>query len=139
MRLKLFISLVLVSAMVGCAGNHQKTQREAALKQWNGARASVLYSLAKDQYATGNFDKARQTVDEALKLDPTSEPLHVLGAKLAIEQGQLESAEIDLKEAQKLNAKDAEADYLLGVVYQRWQKPETALQCYLKASDKAPA
>jgi tetratricopeptide (TPR) repeat protein len=138
MRSKLYISLVLAAVMVGCS-SHQKTQKEAAQKQWNGARASVLYSLAKDQYSTGNFDKARQTVDEGLKLDPTSEPLHVLGAKLAIEQGQLESAEIDLKEARKLNPKDAEADYLMGVVYQRWQKPETALQCYLAASDKAPA
>src|SRR3954467_14304890 len=97
MRSKLYISLVLVSAMVGCAGNHQKTQREAAQKQWNGARAGVLFSLAKDQYSTGNFDKARQTVDEALKLDPTNAQIHVLGAKLAIEQGQLEVAEIDLK------------------------------------------
>jgi tetratricopeptide (TPR) repeat protein len=139
MRWKLYISLVLVAAMVGCAGTHQKTQREAAQKQWNGARASVLYGLAKDQYSTGNFDKARQTVDEGLKLDPNNEPMHVLAAKLAIEQGQLEAAEIDLKEAQKLKPKDAEPDYLMGVVYQRWQKPDAALQCYLQASDKAPA
>src|SRR5689334_7824198 len=139
MRSKLYISLVLVAAMVGCASNNQKTQKEAAQRQWSSARASVLYSLAKDQYGTGNFDKARQTVDEALKMDPTNEPLHVLAAKLAIEQGQLESAEIDLKQAQTLNAKDAEADYLLGVVYQRWQKLDTALDCYTKASDKSPA
>jgi tetratricopeptide (TPR) repeat protein len=138
--MKMLISVVLVAAMVGCSStNRQKTQREAAQKQWNGARAGVLYSLAKDQYATGNFDKARQTVDEALKMDPSNAPLHLLGAKLAIEQGQLERAEIDLKEAEKLNPKDAEAEYLLGVVYQRWQKSQLALDYYLKASDKAPA
>jgi Flp pilus assembly protein TadD len=138
MRSKLYISLVLAATMVGCA-NHQKTQKEAAQKQWNDARAAVLYSLAKDQYGTGNFDKARQTVDEGLKMDPANEGLHLLAAKLAIEQGQLESAEIDLKQAQQLNPKDAEADYLLGVVYQRWQKPDTAFDCYTHASDKAPA
>jgi Flp pilus assembly protein TadD len=135
----LYISVALVLAMVGCASSRQKTQREEAQKQWNDARAGVLYGLAKDQYSTGNFDKARQTIDEALKLDPTSEPLHILEAKLEIEQGQLEAAEIELKTAQKLNVKDPEPDYLLGVIYQRWQKPETALQCYQGASDKAPA
>ena len=50
----------------------------------------VLTSLAQDQYKAGSFDKARETVDDALKLTPDSATLRVLSAKLAIEQGQLE-------------------------------------------------
>src|SRR5262249_19940968 len=38
----------------------------------------------------------------------------------------------------KANPKDAEADYLSGVVQQRWQKPEAALDYYTSASQKDP-
>ena len=38
--------------------------------------------------------------------------LHVLSAKIAIEQGQLELAEKELVEAASLDAKNAEANYL---------------------------
>ena len=38
----------------------------------------------------------------------------------------------------KINPKDPEADYLSGVVNQRWQKTEVALAFYTAASDKDP-
>ncbi len=33
---------------------------------------------------------------------------------------------------------DAESDYLLGVIYQRWQQPQRALESYQHACDKSP-
>ena len=47
-------------------------------------------------------------------------------------------AEALAERARKLNPKDPEADYLSGVVDQRWQKPELALGFYSAASDKEP-
>jgi Flp pilus assembly protein TadD len=141
----MFRSTVLSSAVIslaliaGCSSQHKVTQREKALAQWNGARASVLAGLARDQYNNGNFEKCKQTLDEALKLNPKDARLHVLAAKLAIEQGQLELAERELQEASKLDPKNAEADYLSGAIYQRWQQPQKALEFYEMASDKAPA
>jgi superkiller protein 3 len=136
----LFFAMVCAAAtaLVGCADANRKTQKEEATEQWNAARAAVLHGLARDQFQNGNFDKARETVTQAMRLDPKNAKLHQLSAKLAIEQGQLELAERELTTARELDPKDAEADYLSGVVCQRWQKPAAAYDCYSSAVDKAP-
>ncbi len=132
-----FLAVVLIAA--GCGGTKKPTQKEAAKLQWNQTRANVLLSLAQNQYGIGNFEKSRQTTDEALALDPKNAGLRILSAKLGIEQGRLEAAEYDLRLARAGAPKNAEADYLSGVIYQRWQKPETAHNFYKSASEKAPA
>lgn len=139
MRLKLILpAIVIVVMALGCHHAKKPTQKQLAQKQWNQTRAAVLLSLAKDQYSTGNFDKCRQTVSEALGLDPESGSLHILSAKLAMEQSQLETANAELAVARKFEPQNAEADYLSGVVYQRWQKPEQARDFYHSAFVKSP-
>lgn len=137
-RVPLYAFLAALLLVVGCSPMKNK-QKEEATQAWNTARANVLFSLARDQYATGNFDKSRQTTDEALSMDPKNAGLRILSAKLAIEQGRLEQAENELKFARAAAPKNGEADYLAGVIYQRWQKPETAYSFYKSASEKAPA
>jgi superkiller protein 3 len=127
------LATVLLSG--GCWDN-SKAMKQQARDQWNHSRANVLFGLAKDQYTSGNFDSSRKTCDEALRMDPNHEGVRVLSAKLAIESGQMELADKELEKARKLNPKDPEADYLSGVVQQRWQKPELALQFYTDASTK---
>ena len=133
-------SVVLLSLAfaAGCS-SMKNEQKIAAKKEWNTARANVLFSLARDQFATGNFDKSRQTVNEALGMDPQHVGLRILSAKLNIEQAHLEAAEADLKLARAAAPKNAEADYLTGVIYQRWQKPQAAFDYYSAASEKAPS
>ncbi|MGH7176855.1 MAG: tetratricopeptide repeat protein [Tepidisphaeraceae bacterium] len=132
------LTVVLALALTGCAQTKMPNQKEQAKKHWNDARASVLFGLAHDQYKSGNFDKCRITLNEALKLSPDNAKLHVLSAKLAIEQNQLELAEKELGTAREKDPKGAEADYLSGVVAQRWQKPEAAYGYYTSASEKEP-
>jgi protein O-GlcNAc transferase len=139
MLLKWILPVVCVVVALGCESNKKTlTQKEGATQQWSRARASVMFGLAKDQYSTGNFDASRKTVDEAKRLDPDNGPLRVLSAKLAIESGELDLANRELEKARAINPKDAEADYLSGVVYQRWQKPDIAYNYYSSASDKEP-
>jgi len=137
-----FAALALLLS-TGCASDGKKTygeeQKENARKQWAGARAAVLHNLASEQYQTGNFDKCRATLDDALKLSPDNPSLHVLYAKLSIEQGNLDIADRELATARKLAPGDAEADYLSGVVCQRWQKNEQAFAFYKAAAEKSPA
>jgi Flp pilus assembly protein TadD len=120
----------------GCSATKKPTQKQQATQDWNRARANVMYGLAKDQYATGNLESARKTADDALRLDPENGPLRVLSAKLAIEAGNLDLADKELAKARQINPQNAEADYLTGVVNQRWQKPEAALEFYSAAADK---
>jgi tetratricopeptide (TPR) repeat protein len=126
--------------LTGCASpggaNNSEVQHQIARKQWASARANVMGSLAKEQYENGNFEKCRQTIDEALKMDPDNAPLRLLSARLAIEQGSLEVADRELVQARRLDPRSAEADYLSGVVCQRWQRNQEAYDYYRSASEK---
>src|SRR4051794_1710684 len=112
MRLSKWLLLPVACAamqigVLGCE-NKPQTQKQAATKQWNSARANVLFGLAKDQYSTGNFDQSRKSITEALRLDPDNARARILSAKLAIEQGQLELAQVELDKARKVAPKDPE-------------------------------
>jgi tetratricopeptide (TPR) repeat protein len=139
MRFKSLLPVILLVLAIatGCSDSEKKAKEQSALR-WNQARASVLFGLASDQYKTGNFDPARKTVNEALRIDPDSARLRILSAKLAIEKGSLELAEKELERARQIDPKNPEADYLAGVVYQRWQRPDQAYSFYSSACDKNP-
>jgi tetratricopeptide (TPR) repeat protein len=130
-----FLGLALIT---GCSNNHA-SQTQKTTQEWNSARASVLTGLARQQFNGANFDDSRKSIDEALKLDNKNPAIHILSARVAIEQGQLEVALNSLKSAREINPKLPETDYLTGVIYQRWQKPSLALQYYESASQNAPA
>lgn len=137
-RVGAIAGVFVVLLLTGCQTN-EPTPKETAAQQWNTARAKVMLGVAQEQYQSGNFEKSRQTVDEALKLAPNTAPLYVLSAKIHIEQGRLEAAEQHLQAARQLTPNDGEAWYLSGVVYQRWQRPAEALTLYRTASEKSPA
>ena len=124
----------------GCGSNKSNSvaQKEAARKQWNGTRASVLANLARDQYENATFDKARASIDDAIRLYPENPHFHILSARIAIEEGRLESADKSLAEARRLDPRNAEADYYSGVVCQRWQKLDQAAEFYRAATEKQP-
>ncbi|HZN68501.1 MAG TPA: tetratricopeptide repeat protein, partial [Tepidisphaeraceae bacterium] len=131
-------ALLIAASTAGC-GNSSKKHSAEAQGRWNRARAGVMLSLARDQFKAGSLEQCRKNTDAALRLDPKNAQLYVLSAKLRIEQGQLELAERELQQARKLSPKDGEPFYLSGVVYQRWQKPQTAYEFYVAASDRSPA
>src|SRR5262245_53939447 len=139
MRTRSIYPILLLAMLVGGCGSITKPHeppKQAMTQQWNAARAGVLGSLATEQYKGGNLDKARISIDNAIALNPKNAKLHVLSAKISMEQGLLDSAEKELRLAQLIDPTVAEADYLCGVVYQRWQKPEVAYNLYLDASRK---
>jgi tetratricopeptide (TPR) repeat protein len=137
LRSLLFASVAGAVATIGCSAD-QKTQKQQAHDKWNNTRATVLCSLATDQYKSGNLDKCQQTVNQALQMDATNPALHLLAARVDIELGRLESAERRLRTAGELNPTNGEVDYLMGVVQQRWQRPEPALAAYTRAAEKKP-
>ncbi|MFI5380236.1 MAG: tetratricopeptide repeat protein [Tepidisphaerales bacterium] len=138
---KLYVVLsVLTLLAAGCSSDKpEPTGREKIHAQWNNARAGVLYGLAKQQFEGGNLAEARKSLDEAIRLQSDNVSIRILSARLSIEQGKLESAVKELDNVRAIDPNNAEADYLMGVIYQRWQKPENALKWYVQASEKNPA
>lgn len=136
--LPLMLSISLLAA--GCGSDDKKpSDKELAQKRWAAARSTVLVTLAKDQYSKGDFDKARTTVDEAMKLSPDNANARLVSARLHIEKGMLESAERELAIARGIAPNDGESYYLSGIVMQRWQKHEKAYENYKIAAEKSPA
>jgi superkiller protein 3 len=136
--LRIFSGLLAMALLTACQQNKTPTPSEEAKAQWNTARANVMLSLATDQYNNGDFDRARQTVDEAQRMDSKNAPLRILSAQLAIEQGQLDVADRELAQARTLDPKNPKAFYLSGVVYQRWEQPDKACAFYSTACDLDP-
>lgn len=136
---------VLLAAVVvlvaGCSGIPKKDKngdKNAATAQWRAARATVMVTLARDQFIQGNFDAARSSVTEAVKLLPDNPEIRTLSGRIAFEQGNLELAEAEFRFAQASDPTFAAADYYLGVIMQRWQRLPAALDLYASASQKAP-
>jgi tetratricopeptide (TPR) repeat protein len=138
--MKKTIWILFATILSGCvASQKQPTMRQKSDNEWNEARAKIYYGLAKQQYESEEFDHSRQSLDQALTLEPKDVQSLLLSAKLWIENGQLETAQRQLDKVRAVDPKNAEADYLSGIVYQRWQLPADALKFYSSANDKAPA
>src|SRR3954469_18966483 len=122
---------VLALAITGCANQApEKTAHQDGVARWNLARAGVLYSLGKEQFENGNLDDSRKTINNALKYSPDNVLVRLLSAKLSIEQAKLDAAEAEMNLVRELDPKNAEAEYLTGVIYQRWQKTDIAFEAY---------
>ncbi len=130
-----------VAAISGCSNNNTATptQKEQATRQWNQTRAGVMAGLAKDQFNGGSFDKARATVNEAIQADPENASLYILAAQIAIEQDSLIEADKNVTKARLLAPTNAEALYISGVIAQRWQRNEEALNYYTQAENSNPS
>ncbi len=134
------LALAAALALSGCAtpSTDGPTSKKLAQQRWDGARSNVLLSLGQSQYDTGNFDACRKSLDEAQKIDPENPKVLILSGKLGLERGDLDAAVNDLQAAQRIDPTDPQPDYLLGVIYERWQQPQRALDYYSSAAVKAP-
>ena len=125
----------------GCedASKTQATMKQEQYNKWNATRVGVMLQLAQQQYEVGDYDKCRKTLDEAFSTKAPSAQLHVLAAKVEIEKGSLEAAADHLQTAARIDPNSPEPFYLLGVVYQRWQKNDVAADYYQQAWDRKPS
>ena len=133
-------SLVMVS---GCEAvttaltpksGHNKAMNGAA-GRWNTMRSSSMLKLAQQQFDTGDLEQSEKTLVEAMAVDASNPPLHVLSGRIAIEHGQLERARDRFQFALELDPKQVSALYYQGVVYQRWQQYDKAYTVYQQAYD----
>jgi tetratricopeptide (TPR) repeat protein len=133
------VSATLTALFTGCAAEHKKFVKSHE-EGFASTRLSMLYQAADQQYKVGDLSKCRDSIRGAMEADPKHPfaPLYVLAGRVELEGGSLEVAATDLKKAIELDGKNAEAFYLLGVVYQRWQKFDEAADYYKEAADKKP-
>ena len=139
MRTSHALLLAVLSIGILAGGCDTGKNKKEAYKQWNSTRAAVQASLATERYKRGNMDEARKAIDDAIKLAPDNAAYRVISARIYIERNQLEMADRELAVGRTVNPRNAEIDYLSGVIYQRWERPQLALDYYTQASEKSPA
>ena len=131
-----FSAAVLLTSACSDINKKHQTIKQEQYQRWHMAKLGVQFQLAQQQYAVGDYDKCKATLAEARTMGEPHSGLELLAAKVDIEKGDLDSASVHLKDAVHLAPNDPEPYYLLGVVYQRWQKLEVAADYYQQAWDR---
>lgn len=135
--MKISLVAVVVIAAAGCS-QPQHANRRDALNRWTAARGSVIYGLALQQFEVGDLDKAEKTCTQGLQTDPNNAMFFELAGRIALERGHLERAFHMFEQSIALGPGRSEPHYMLGVLLQRWQRPEQALEAYETAYKFAP-
>ncbi len=132
-------ALLAPLATTGCkAGSSRDKWKADAGGRWNKMRSHVMLETATNQFETGQLDSAEKTLLEALAVDQSHPGLFTLAGRVFIERGELERANQCFAQAILINDKNADPYYYQGLVYQRWNKTQPALERYRKAQTLDP-
>ena len=137
-RLALFVMLVSLSCLTGCQ-NHHDSEKTAAMERWNSARVQLAIKMARQQLETGQLAKAVVTVNQVVAMAPDNPDGHLIAGQIYLEQGRISLAINSLNRCLTLDSSNAQAQYHLGTVYERWKDLGQAYVHYDKASEMLPS
>lgn len=135
-----FSTLGIAVAFVGCA-SPTKTGREARTvirAKHNANLAALAAQSARQDFRVGNLKSALDNIDNAIAVEPTTDAHYVLRGRILIEMNELQEARSAFMQSGRLNPSNAEAEYFLGLIYQRWSDPQEASKHYKIAFDLDP-
>jgi len=135
-----FTTLGIAVASIGCAGP-TKAGREARTvirAKHNANLAALAAQSARQDFRVGNLKQALDNIENAIATEPTTDAHYVLRGRILLEMNELQEARASFLQAGRLNPSNAEAEYLLGLIYQRWSDPLEASEHYKNAFDLDP-
>lgn len=137
----LMLASLSAVAVTGCHGHGQYTKDAMSKAQQRNAelKSANEYQQAHQAYLAGDLDKAHKFIDNAITINPSVAQSHVLRGRILLEQSDLEESANSLLRAETLDPKNVEAQYYLGIVYERFSQPEKALERYKNAAALEPS
>ena len=99
----------------------------------NRLQSGVKFQLASQALENGRVDQAAEGLQEAIRLDPQNPDFHRSLAKCYLEQGQVAAAAAAADVAVGLDDRSADLFYTLGMIAQRRQRTDVALEHYAAA------
>src|ERR1043165_9080591 len=130
-----------VALLAGCSPGHGQStskQMSRAVATVAGIKAGNLYTQAKQSYLAGDLDKATRYIDQSLTINPSVPDSHVLRGRILLEQDELEEAKNSFMRAEALKPSGVEAQYYLGIVFERFNQTDKALERYTRAAELEP-
>jgi len=135
---KITIAAITVVLAV-CAGCESQAQsKRAARQRWDKTSAQIKLTLAQQQYASGNYERAVKAVQECLSTDPNNAAARRLYGKLLLGNGRRDEAIGQLSFSLELDEKLHESWYWLGVAAEENRDYEKAYEHYNKALSLEP-
>lgn len=151
-RLGTFWAVALIGAgfagLGACSGNHGNYTSagvDRAQLRMTQMKSATEYDMARQQFLAGDLKKAERSVDHSIALHDKVVASHVLRARILIEMGALEHALDALDTALMIPLPDddisryTEAHYYRGIVFERFDEPQSALEAYESAMEADPS
>jgi Flp pilus assembly protein TadD len=139
-RITVFSILLAAGTLGGCGhGKYTSAHIAQANEKMSMLKSGTEFQMAQQQFLAGDLDKAMKTIDKSLTLNPEVAKSHVLRGRILMEKGRLEQARESFVEAERLDEKNVEAQYYLGIIHERINEPNEAFARYNKAADLDPA
>ncbi|MCA9300452.1 MAG: tetratricopeptide repeat protein [Phycisphaerales bacterium] len=139
---KMLIAASTAMLLAGCSGGHGKhteAQLNVAKERMNQIKSATEWDMARQAFLSGDLKKALTKVDLSLALNESVPKSHVLRGRILIEQGFLENAMDSFLRAEALDQQNVEAQYYLGIIFERFSEREKALARYERAAELDPA
>lgn len=123
--------------LAGCVAPNSQARKDATAR-WQQVRGGLALQMAEQQLQSGQVERARTTLDEALRANPDDPRLQLLLGRVHIEMRDLAAAQAAVARARTLAPELPEADYWYGVLAQtagQWDEAEAAYQAaYAKSN-----
>lgn len=128
------------SSLTGCAGSGSYTKQTSLDHQakMDVMKSATEYDMARQSYFAGDLAKALERVDRSIAINNQVAKSHVLRGRILIEMGALDGALDSLHTAEALSPENVDAQYYLGLVYERLAEHDEALTHYQAAADLNP-
>ena len=133
----LVTSSLLLATLAGCSGQGNYTRQGVSLakERMSFLKSATEWELARQAFLAGDLEKAIQKVDFSLSINDTVIKSHVLKGRIQIEMGDLGNALKSLQTAATLNPEDSDAQYYLGVIYERINESQKAYSHFERACE----
>jgi Flp pilus assembly protein TadD len=125
----------------GCSTTGKHTSRDASQAKQTLAviKSATEWDMARQAFLAGDLEKALKGVDRSIALNENVPKSHVLRGRVLMEKGDIEGAIDSFNTAETLDPSNYDAQYFLGVAFERLAQPERAQERYVRAADLDPS
>ena len=137
---RITVGVILVLSMIGCNGptSRGKQMRQEAYSRMDAVNARLVHEQAVTAFETGQLERARTLMEEAIERYPGEAAWYVLMGRILLEQHRLDAAKRMFEHALTIDDSNSECNYYLGVLHERWSSDETAADHFTDAVEKDP-